>query len=133
MSRVTYPSAERVIEFNILAITLISAKKADKAVVLSRAKLEAVLTLCREREGDIHDKAVVLLQGLVKQHVFASGNRRTAFLVTKEFLLVNKGKFGIPDDPAQVTNALRGIRENFYTHEEIKEWIKDGKIRPFRR
>jgi prophage maintenance system killer protein len=69
---------------------------------------------------------------IIKYHAFASGNRRTAFIVTKYFLSKNKGKIKIKDDP---TNAkvMQGIRENYYTIEEIKEWIKNGQIKPFER
>jgi len=29
--------------------------------------------------------------------------------------------------------VLNGIRENYYTREEIKKWLKGGKIREFKR
>jgi len=70
--------------------------------------------------------------GLVKKHPFASGNRRTAFVVTKYFLMQNKASFEIKDDPHYARGML-GIRENYYTKEEVKEWIKHGKIREFKR
>ena len=63
---------------------------------------------------------------------FESGNRRTAFITTKEFILNNKAKLGIKDDPANAV-VMRGIREGYYTADEIKEWIKNGKIREFKR
>ena len=36
----------------------------------------------------------------------------------------------IPDEP-QCARVLLGVRENYYADEEIKEWIKNGKIREF--
>jgi prophage maintenance system killer protein len=132
MTLLKYPSVERIIEFNILAITLIQAKKSDKAEVLNRPSLFAVISECEEFEGDLYDKAAVLLKGLVQKHAFASANRRTAFITTKDFVLSNKGKLKIPDDIKQVP-VMQGIREGFYTHEEIKEWIKNGKIKQFKR
>ena len=65
---------------------------------------------------------------LVCAHAFASGNRRTAFVTAKAFVLNNGGSFNIPDDPAYA-DAMRGIREGRYIGEEIAEWIKNGKIR----
>jgi prophage maintenance system killer protein len=72
------------------------------------------------------------LEGLIKSHAFASGNRRTAFIITKHFIRKNKKVFRIKDDPKQA-KVMTGIREDFYTHKEIKEWIKNGKIKAFKR
>ena len=87
---------------------------------------------CKENEGDIYDKALVLLRGLIQNHPFASGNRRTALIVTKDFLLSNNAKFKIRDDP-KYAKVMQGIREDYYTNKEIKEWIKNGKIKEFKR
>ena len=98
----------------------------------NRAKLSEAIDKCKEVNGDIYDKAAILLKELVKAHAFASGNRRTAFITTLDFVKRNKGKVKIKDDP---TNAkvLTGIREGYYTNNEIKEWIKNGKIKQFKR
>ena len=129
---IKYPSEDRIIQHNIFVINFINVKKADEAKVLNKNKLVVVLQDCMDRKGDVYDKAVVLLKGLVKAHAFASGNRRTAFVATKEFILLNKGKFKIPDDPSYA-RVMIGIREGYYSDDEIKEWIKNGKIREFRR
>ncbi len=129
---IIYPTPEQIIEYNILALELIKVKKADAPKVLSRSKIVEVIKECEEKEGDIYDKAVVLLKGLVQKHPFASGNRRTAFIVTKEFILSNNQKFKIEDDP-HYAKTLLGLRENYYSDEEIKQWIKNGKIKKFER
>lgn len=130
--RIVYPSVDRVIEYNILALTIIQVKKADRHGVLSRDRLGHIINNCKESEGDIYDKAVCLFKGLIQLHPFASGNRRTAFIVTKEFLKENKRKFNIEDDPKQAKIML-GIREKYYTDDNIKEWVKHGKIKAFKR
>lgn len=132
MAGIYYPTAKQIIEFNHLILARIKVRKADRSQVLDRAKLSGILMAVEEFEGDIYDKAAVFLARLVKGHPFASGNRRTAFVATKDFLFHNDAEFGIKDDPEQA-RVLLGIREGFYTHEEIKEWIKHGKIRPFKR
>ena len=129
---IIYPSAEKVIEYNILMLNIIKVKKADKAEVLSHSKLHGIIDECKKLKGGIYDKAVVLLKGLIQEHLFASGDRRTAFVVTKDFLLSNKQKFNIKDDP-KYARVMLGIREHHYTDDEIKEWIKNGKIREFKR
>jgi death-on-curing protein len=127
-----YPSIEKIVEFNLLSLSIIKAKRADSSKVLSRAKIEHVLVFCKEFEGDVFDKAVVLLKGLVQAHAFASGNRRTAFLAMKYFLVMNNRKTGIEDTPENA-KVLLGIRENYYSGEEIREWIMHGKIKEFKR
>ena len=127
-----YPTVEKIIELKALVLAVIRVKKADRPAVLSRVKIEETIEACKETEGDVYDKATVLLHSLVKKHPFASGNRRTAFIATKDFLYHNNAVFHVSDDPAQA-KVMTGIREDFYTREEIREWIKHGKIRPFRR
>jgi death-on-curing protein len=131
-SMVEYPSADKLVEFNLLALSLITAKKSDAPKVLSRAKLEQAIDFCRKFDGDFFDKAAVLLAELIRGHPFASGNRRTAFIAMKYFLVLNRQKPAIEDDPENA-KVLLGIRENYYSHNEIKEWIKNGKIREFKR
>jgi len=127
-----YPTADRIIEYNVLALTIIKVKKADRPAVLSGPRINHIIKGCKELEGDLYAKAVYLFKGIIQLHPFASGNRRTAFIVTKEFLKENGGKFNIEDDPKQA-KVMLGIREKYYTDDEIKEWIKHGKIKAFKR
>ena len=132
MSEIIYPSTEKIIEYNLLAISLFKVKKADKAQVISKEGLGTIVEACKELDGDVYDKAVFLLRDLIKRHPFVSGNRRTAFITTKAFLTENSAMFNIKDDPTQA-RVMTGIREGYYSNEEIKEWIKHGKIREFKR
>ena len=132
MVDINYPSVEHIIEFNHLALALVKVKKADTPGVLSKPKLHEVVEECQNAPGDVYDKAVVLLMGIVKKHPFASGNRRTAFLVMVDFLWDNNAACALKDDPENA-RVLLGIREDFYTNDEINEWIKHGKIHPFKR
>jgi death-on-curing family protein len=130
--KITYPSVEQIIEFNVLALELIKVKKADKAEVRSPLKILRAIEACEEEKGDIYEKATVLLVGLVRSHPFASGNRRTSLIVVKDFLLENGARFTVPNN-ASNARILLGIREGFYTNEEIVTWLKHGKIKPFTR
>ena len=129
---IMYPSVEKIIEYNILALASLKVKKADKAEVLSRKKIMDIIETCQQHQGEVYHKAVLLLKGIVRMHPFASGNRRTAFIVAKDFVLSNSERFKIRDDPIHA-KVMQGIRENYYSNEEIKEWIKNGKIREFKR
>ena len=125
-------SVEDVVFLNILVLNLIPGTRADKHEVLDRLKISKVLLAVDSCEGDLYDKAVVLLKGFVSEHAFASGNRRTAFVAMKYFLVNNNKKIKILDDPSN-SRVMTGIREGYYSDKEIKEWIMYGTIREFRR
>ena len=129
---IIYLTSQEMIEFNILSLNLIQTKKADKSEVLSYRKIQDIVTGCEQKDGDIYDKAVYLLKNTINKHPFASGNRRTAFIITKHFLLLNKVGFNIKDEP-EYAKIMTGIRENYYADDEIKNWIKHGQIREFKR
>ncbi|MBN2127710.1 MAG: type II toxin-antitoxin system death-on-curing family toxin [Candidatus Diapherotrites archaeon] len=130
--KLIYPSVEKIIELNILSLTIIAVKKADSAKVLSKSKLIEIIKETKNIEGNVYDKTVVLLKGLIQKHAFASGNRRTAFIVAKYFLMKNNLKIKIKDEEKNA-RVMIGIREGFYSDQEIKEWIQNGKIKEFKR
>lgn len=132
IDNLNYPTPEKIIEYNLLILTLIKVKKADQPKVINPYAITHAIEDSKHTEGDIYDKAVCLLKGLIQRHPFASGNRRTAFIVVKEFLINNGTPFNVKDDPADA-RVMQGIRENYYSNGEIKEWIKHGKIREFKR
>jgi len=45
---VIYPSPERIIAYNLFAISVLKAKKADKAAVLSKPKIEQIIEQCKQ-------------------------------------------------------------------------------------
>ena len=71
--KLVYLSVEKIIEYNILAINLIQVKRADKAEVLSKNRLDEVVESCKNLKGDVYDKAVFLLKEIIQKHPFASG------------------------------------------------------------
>ena len=132
MEKIVYPTPEKIIEYNLLVLSIIKVKKADNPKVLSRSKIVDVIEDCKNLDGDIYDRAVFLMKSLVQKHPFASGNRRTAFIVTKDCLIANHSMFNIKDDP-RYARVMVGVRERFYKDEEIKQWILAGEIREFKR
>jgi len=129
MARIIYPSADELVETNERVLEQIQVKRADRHGVLSRKKLEDAIEDARNEEGDLYDKAAVLLTELVRGHAFASGVRRTAYAATISFLRINGEKPDTSHDP----KVLTGIRERFYTKDEVKRWLKGNEIRPFSR
>ena len=132
MMRWIYLDVERIIEYNALALEKLKVKKADRPEVMSRQKLVSAVDVCKSVNGSVYDKAAAFLIALIQAHAFASGNRRTAFLATKDFLLENNGKLAVQDD-AKDARVLQGIREGFYSRDDIKLWLSTGKIHEFKR
>lgn len=130
MSQVKYPTADDIIAINKMILERWVAKKADRHELISKQGLETILKEVRNTQGDIYDKAVAMLFGFMKMHVFVSGMRRTTLVSTAVFMEMNE----VPPPPRkQSRDALQGIREGFYTKDEIKSWLQGNEIRPFKR
>ena len=132
MATLYYPTPEKIIEINKLALMKIKVKKADKPELLSYRALMESIEMCKNVRGDVYSKAACLLKTLVQKHPFASGNRRTAFIAVEDFLLSNKAVAKIKNSEKQA-KVLKGVREGYYTDKEIRDWIKKGEIREFKR
>ena len=132
MVEVIYPTVEEIQYNNIIAIEMFRRSKHDQAKTINVSFLQKVIDVVKAAPGDMYDKAALLLLELTRIHAFESGNKRTAFLTTKNFVITNGERFRIPDKENNV-KIMIGIRENYYTQKEIKEWIKHGKIKTFKR
>ncbi|MFH1649656.1 MAG: Fic family protein [Candidatus Woesearchaeota archaeon] len=132
MSVTWYPSVDEIVALNSFVLRRIVVKRADSPRLLSYTKLVSVIESVQNTKGSVYAKAAVLLLGLVQAHVFASGNRRTALAAVKEFVVRNGGQFAVENVPKEAS-TLVGIREGFYTLEDISAWLKHGKIREFKR
>lgn len=128
---IIYPSLKDIIETNKRLLADIKIKRADKHEVLARTKIEKAIKVTKEIKGDIYDKASELLKQLIQAHPFASGNRRTAFIVSENFLISNGRASSVGDNFEAY--ILQGIRENYYTNKDIKNWLIYGKIHRFKR
>ena len=132
MDLLDYPNVEEIQYYNTIAIEMFRKSKNDEAKTINVSYIDKAIEKVKNKKGNLYDKAALMLYELTLIHAFESGNKRTAFLTTKKYVLNNEGKFNIPD----LTNNVKvmiGIRENYYTLNEIKEWIKNGKIKEFRR
>jgi prophage maintenance system killer protein len=125
MAGVVYPSVDQVIVYNELCLSRIVVKKADRHEVLSRSAITETIARAAATLGTVYDKAATLLTGLCQVHAFASGNRRTALLVTKDFLQANGATFAVNDDPANA-RIIQGISEGRYTPKDVREWLRNG-------
>lgn len=76
-----------------------------------------------EAYPDIFSKAAVLLEGLIKNHGFIDGNKRTATIVTISFLGRNGYKLD-KDRLSGLVNFVVEIAEGKYDTEQIAAWLK---------
>lgn len=91
-----------------------------------RGLLESALfhpqNLARYGDPDLADLAAAYGFGLVRNHPFFDGNKRTAFTVTELFLALN-GQELIADDPSCVVTMLR-FAEGSLSEKEFQDWIR---------
>ena len=132
MDLLNYPTVEEIQYFNTITIEMFRRSKHDEAKTINVSYIEKAIEKVKNKQGNLYEKAAVMLYELTRIHAFESGNKRTAFLTTKKFVIKNEGKFNIPDLTDNV-KVMIGIRENYYSLNQIKEWIKNGKIKEFRR
>ena len=126
---IKYLTYDEVVLINKEVLKAVTVKKADKFELLSRRKVTNVLEAVEKQKGDVINKAVVLLKGLVQEQSFASGNRRTALVTAIKFLEINGRSANFEHNP----KFLQGIRENFYSDNEIHDWLLGGEMREFKR
>jgi len=124
---IVYPSVEELIETNKRVLREIRAKRADRHHVLSRPSLEATLRQVKLEGNDLYEKAAILLTQLVRSHAFASGVRRTAYVASISFLRANGEHPSVIHD----SKILTGIREGFYTMDEVVNWLRGNVVRKF--
>ena len=120
-----YPDPETIIFVNRV-VTLMSNRKADQYKLLKPQDfLQSVIEQARAARGDLYTKAAVLLRNLVVNHGFASGNKRTAFIVTAQFIVQNGGRLAVSDF-AQAERVLRNVRR--FSVQQLASWLQGGEL-----
>jgi death-on-curing protein len=77
-----------------------------------------------DEHDDVAYRAAAMLHGLISLHVFEDGNKRTAWMVTEDYLERN----GI-SPPEQTDLAVRVIKNTGrYSTGELAAWLVDGEI-----
>ena len=124
MVNITYPSVDEILATNKRVLELNRAKKADKHELLgTKHQIQEIIDTMKEAKGDVYEKAVILVKALTISHLFASGNRRTAYLVTNDFIYKNKGKD--IEKPKEDVEIFKKIRYNSISDEDLLKWIKN--------
>lgn len=128
MPKILYPTVGEVIENNKIVLELHKAKKADKHQLLgTRFQLQEIIDKSKRKSGDIFAKASVLLQELTIKHIFASGNRRTAFITAVDFISKNSSTIPLKWDSKEDIEMFKKIRYRQISEEELAKWLKSKK------
>jgi len=84
---------------------------------------QAPSTYCYyEQNDDIFMLAAVLFHAIAKGHVFANGNKRTAFQATLQFLLING--FDFDACWSEVVDAATALVTDTATREQLATWLE---------
>jgi death-on-curing family protein len=126
-----YLNEEDLIRINKSVLNF-KQKKADSHSILKPGALHNVVEKHKTTSGDTYDIAADVMRDVVQAHPFASGNKRSGLMSAATFLHNNKltmNKEVSKADP----NVLIGVKENYYTHRELRDWLQHGDIRRFKR
>lgn len=82
-------------------------------------------------EPTVHDLAASYAFGIVKNHPFVDGNKRTGFTVAILFLELNGQRFTAPE--ADATVQTLGLAAGEISEARYAEWLKANTVRPSKR
>jgi len=94
----------------------------DEGLLLSALARPQNLLAYSEETPDIAQLAAALAYGIAKNHPFIDGNKRTALVIVRTFLLLN----GFSLDASQEEKYLTFLRlaEGSVNEAELAEWIR---------
>ncbi|MXZ17737.1 MAG: type II toxin-antitoxin system death-on-curing family toxin [Rhodothermaceae bacterium] len=76
----------------------------------------------------LHDKASALIHGVVSNHGFVDGNKRTALYLA--LLFIHKSGFEVLVKPEAVVDVITAVARREMSREELAEWIREELILP---
>jgi len=94
----------------------------DMGLVFSIAERPKMAMMGQEFYPDLFSKAAAILEGLATYHVFADGNKRTAFITCTTFLLMNDHELIVADKLA--LRFMLDVAQKKKDMDEIAVWLK---------
>ena len=76
-----------------------------------------------EPDADIPRLAAAYGFGIAKNHPFVDGNKRTALVATRTFLLING--FGLDATQKEKYLTFLALAEGRFSEDELAEWIRE--------
>ncbi len=94
--------------------------------VADRSLIESALARPQQaaayENADLIRQAATLSFGLVKNHPWTGGNKRTATTLTQEFLKLNRHKFFAP--AAEIIELVLSVESDLWKIDEIETWLR---------
>jgi death-on-curing protein len=75
----------------------------------------------QDLHSTIIDKAAALLESIITNHPFVDGNKRTAYVITRLFLMENG--YEIAASAEEKYKMVNGTAEGIFRYEQIREWL----------
>ena len=121
---ITWLSAEAVRKLNRLALY-----EGETHALNPGSDLEGALNRPRghfhyEGVTSVYELAALYAIALTKAHAFQDGNKRTALLAIRAFLLANSLSFDYGPYEEEAADMMSGIATDERSREEVVEWIR---------
>jgi death-on-curing protein len=105
------------------------AQHGGRMGVLDAGLLESALArphhiFCYNARSDLAGLAAAYATGLVRNHPFADGNKRAAFLAVGLFLELNGLRLAA--DPADAARAVLSLAAGKLSERQFAQWIRDN-------
>ena len=75
----------------------------------------------------IHQKAAALLHGVVTNHGFSDGNKRTALYLVE--LLVTRSGYQFVEDAMVMADLITSVAQGETGYDELADWFKQRLVR----
>ncbi|MGI8884046.1 MAG: type II toxin-antitoxin system death-on-curing family toxin [Pyrinomonadaceae bacterium] len=98
----------------------------DEGLLLSALARPQNLLAYSEEIPDVARLAAALAYGIVKNHPFIDGNKRTALVVARTFLLLNGFNLNASQEEKYLT--FLKLAEGNLSEEELAEWMRSRLI-----
>ena len=76
----------------------------------------------------IHEKAAALVHGIVCNHGFVDGNKRTALYLVE--LLVQRSGYEFVEEDDVVADTITSVARGEMEHDDLAEWFRERLVRP---
>ena len=76
----------------------------------------------------IHEKAAALVHGVVSNHGFSDGNKRTALYLVE--LLIQRSGYELVEEDVVIADTITNVARGETDYEELAEWFRTRLVRP---
>jgi death-on-curing protein len=97
--------------------------------ILDEGKLSSALARAQhlytyQPDASLYELAATIGWGLVKNHPFVDGNKRTAFVVMAVFLSVNGIDLIVPE--VEVVTVMLALAAGDFSEQQLSEWLAEN-------